>query len=259
MTAPKSRYAARRRLLVARGQWQPYTDAAPVRAHAQALLAARISRAEISRRSGASYATLTRLLHGEPFAGKPPASRIRPHLAAAILAVTADPDRITGPARVPALATSRRLRALTACGWSPRLLAQRLGLDLGAMRKTRDGTRRYVTGPTARGVRGLYDELWDQPPPQGTTPARIAAAKARAYAMRHTWAPPMAWDDDTIGDPAATPAATRPGRVTHRAADLAEDAAELLGQGHTREQAAQRLGVSRDALEMAIRRTRRAA
>ncbi len=67
------------------------------------------------------------------------------------------------------------------------------------------------------------------------------------------WPPPLAWDDDTIGDPAARPHPWRRPR-THRSADLAADAADLAGRGYTRTQAAERLGVSRNTLDQAIRR-----
>ena len=71
----------------------------------------------------------------------------------------------------------------------------------------------------------------------------------------------MAWDDDRIDDRAAQPAETwkRPRRTTHRSAEMAEDAAELSRrEGHTREHAAARLGVSRPALDRAISRAQRA-
>jgi hypothetical protein len=77
------------------------------------------------------------------------------------------------------------------------------------------------------------------------------------YAEAHGWPPPLAWDDDIIDDPAASPA---PGWQRHdgrlrRSADIAEDAAELQRQGHTREQIAARLGVTRAALEKAVIRS----
>jgi DNA-binding phage protein len=40
----------------------------------------------------------------------------------------------------------------------------------------------------------------------------------------------------------------------HRSSDLAADAAELIARRHTRSQAAERLGVNRDALDQAMRR-----
>jgi hypothetical protein len=132
----------------------------------------------------------------------------------------------------------------------------------GAGRQARHGSRAPAPDPArpAHGGGGhrpprrdLYDQLWDQPPPQATRGQRISAAKARAHAARHHWPPPLAWDDDTIDQPGTQPARWQRTR-THRSRDLAAEAAELTTWGYTRTQAAQRLGVSRGALDKAISR-----
>jgi transcriptional regulator with XRE-family HTH domain len=252
------RYFVRRNLMMLRGQWRPFTDAAPARARVRALMAAGVSRQQISGMSGVTDSVLSRLLYGEPSRGKPPTRGLRPRDAARLLAVTAAPGLLAGAALADATGTRRRLQALTARGWPLRELAARLGANTGGLRRTRDGARTRVTADTARKVSALYEELWDQAPPQRTAAERIAASKARARACRHDWAPPLAWDDDTISDPAAGPAGCwRPsGRTTRRGADLAEDASELAAQGYSREQAAARLGVTRGALDRAIERSR---
>jgi len=218
-------------------------------------MGAGLSLRQISLRSGVPRSVLSRLVYGQDTPGRPPVGRIRPHLAAAILAVTADPDRVTGPSFAAATAATRRLQALTHLCWSPRELAARLGMHTGAVRRIRDGERQQVKAATGRAVAVLYDQLWDQAPPEGTKAQRIAAAKARGYAGRKGWAPPAAWDDDTITGPAAKPAAGwQRRRVTARTADLAEDAVELLAQGCLPEQAAARFGVSRKHLDQVLRR-----
>jgi hypothetical protein len=63
----------------------------------------------------------------------------------------------------------------------------------------------HVRAGTARAVCALYDELWDQPPPEGTHRDKIAASRARNRAAAHGWPPPLAWDDDTIDDPDVVP------------------------------------------------------
>src|SRR5260370_105288 len=113
--------------------------------------------------------------------------------------------------------------------------------------------RPTVAAAAARRVRKLYDKLWDQPPGEATRGQRISAAKARGHAARHNWPPPLAWDDDTIDDPAAQPYPWRRPRA-RRSADLAADAADLAARGYTRTQISQRLGVSRNTLDQAIRR-----
>ncbi len=51
----------------------------------------------------------------------------------------------------------------------------------------------------------LYDDLWDQAPPEDSPAERAAAAVARALARQHDWPTPAALDDDLIDDPAYQP------------------------------------------------------
>jgi hypothetical protein len=120
-------------------------------------------------------------------------------------------------------------------------------------------TRGQVLAATARAAATLYDELWDVPPATDSHRTRQSASRARNHAAARGWPPPAAWDDDTIDDPAAGPAEgwQRPAQIT--LTYLLEDAQELLAQGHTRDQAAQRLEVSRDSLNTALARARRRA
>ena len=104
---------------------------------------------------------------------------------------------------VDAAGTRRRLQALTFNGWSLTALAGRYGCTLKAVRKMLAYER--VSVATAAAVRALYDELWDEPPPEGTPFERRAATMARRYARERGWVPPLAWDDDEIDDPAAVP------------------------------------------------------
>jgi hypothetical protein len=61
-----------------------------------------------------------------------------------------------------------------------------------------------IFGTTAANVAAAYDRLWNQDPRQhgvciGTY------KKVRTLAQANGWAPPGAWDDDIIDDPAAAP------------------------------------------------------
>jgi hypothetical protein len=188
-----------------------------------------------------------------------PARRVCSHVAAALLAVSAGGSAPADGARVDATGTRRRLRALCAAGWSGPALAERLGMEPSGLYLTLT-SRALVRAATARAVRALYDELWDEPPPQGTRSERISAAKARGHAARMGWPPPMAWDDDAIDDPAASPADgwQRPARL--RPAEVAAEARDLMRwQGLTPALAAGRLGVSPRALGVILRRHPEAA
>lgn len=245
-------YARQVARLKAYGRWQPFTDAAPVREHVRGLMASGLGAARIAALAGISRGTLSHLLYGDPARQLPPSRRIRASAAQQLLAVRPCLDNLASMAAVDAAGTRRRLQALTVTGWSGRMLAGLLPMEPSNLNAILRG-RPAVSAATARRARQLYDELWDQPPPERTRGERISAARARGHAARHHWPPPLAWDDDTIDDPAARPHPWRRAR-TQRSRDLAADAAELTACGYTRTQIADRLGVPRTTLDQAIRR-----
>jgi transcriptional regulator with XRE-family HTH domain len=248
-------YARQVARLKAYGRWQPFTDAAPVRAHVRHLMGYGIGAIRIAALAGVSGSTVVHLLYGDPARGEPPGRRIRPAAAERLLAIHPVPQNLAATAAVDATGTRRRLQALTAGGWSGRTLAARLPMEPAHLNRILRG-RPTVAAATAGRVRQLYNQLWDQPPPEHGRGQRISAAKARSHATRQHWPPPLAWDDDTIDDPAAQPHPWRAARRRSSAA-LAADAAELATDGYTRAQAAARLGVSRNTLDQAIRRMSR--
>lgn len=83
-----------------------------------------------------------------------------------------------------------------------------------------------------------------------------ATPKTRIWeAQRKELPPPLAWDEETIDDPAAQPADwRRPERSMNRAEDIARDAAELMSYGESPEGAATRLGITVGSMQTAIRR-----
>lgn len=84
-----------------------------------------------------------------------------------------------------------------------------------------------------------YDVLWMRPGP---------SSQARALAARRGWVGPLAWDDEVIDDSAARPQGVRPAGA---ARDVVADSEELLDQGYTLAQVADKLGVPRGRLERA--------
>lgn len=102
----------------------------------------------------------------------------------------------------------RRLQALVALGWSQAELGRRLGYadckgvsGINELMRSRQKIRR---GTFARIV-ALYDELSMRLPPETTQYEKAVAVRARNKAARRGWAPPLAWDEETIDDPAARP------------------------------------------------------
>src|ERR1019366_3433644 len=170
-----------------------------------------------------SASALSRLLYGGP-GSRPPTRRIRPQTAAAILAIRPSADLVAPGVLVGGAETRHRVQALVAAGWSQAQLAGQLMTSPGRVGALLRGER--VTAGKSAAVRGLYERLWNQPPPEGNHRARIAASRARNYAAARRWAPPMAWDDEELDKPNGRPAKgwRRMGRTRRPAAKLADDA-----------------------------------
>lgn len=254
-TAANTAYERRRTRDHAYGRWNGYVDAQPARAHVQQLQARGMGWKRVARSAGVPTGTMWKLLYGVPSTGRPPSARIRPATESAILAVRLD---LAGGAVVDGTGTARRIQALVACGWSMSKIAARLGIQRANFTSIAHGIGR-VTVATDRAVRALYDELWDRTPPQDDHRDRIAASRALNYARKAGWAPPLAWDDDAMDNPAATPNLDEPDRQG-RPDEIAEDVAFLLADDPlaTAHALAERLGFrDRSGVQNALRRADR--
>ncbi len=189
--------------LQAYGQWRPFVDAGPVRAHIEMLGRVGIKPKRVAELAGIAPQLVARIVNGVPSRNVAPSKRVRAATAEAILAVQASPGLLKDRARIDGTGTRRRLQALAALGWSQSRLADRLG-----MAKTNVGIAMHADGvraDTARKVRRLYDDLWNQLPPQATSRDRAAADQVRDRALAAGWLPPLAWDDDELDDPRSRP------------------------------------------------------
>lgn len=257
-TTAHTRYEAERRRRLAYGQ-SNLVDATPVRAHIEHLRAAGLGVKQISRLSGVALSTLTQILYGcprEDGTRRPPTARVRRETAQKILAIHPSLDIAAPGTRVPAVGSRRRLQALVHQGWSVQKLANRLGVDRQRLDSLVHGLHAMVTAETAVAVRELYDDLWDQAPPERSREDRSAAAAARTRARRAGWAPPLAWDEDTIDDPAAVPQheVTVPNPLPGRRGVDLDEWMHLVRSGESPERAARRLGVALGAVERAASR-----
>jgi hypothetical protein len=199
-------YENNRTRQIAYGRWQPYVNAEPVRAYARALMEFGIGSRRLAGLAGVPTGVMSKLIYGGP-GTRPPSRRVRPATAAKILAVKPSLELLGATVSVDATGTARRLQALVALGWSQAKLAAALGVGPPNLFKTMNSPAVYAE--TARKVRALYDELWDQPPPESTHRDKIAASRARNVARTKGWLPPMAWDDNEIDDPTVRPKAGR--------------------------------------------------
>ncbi|MEQ4207928.1 hypothetical protein [Actinopolymorpha sp. B9G3] len=97
------------------------------------------------------------------------------------------------PGTMPSIGVLRRIQALLAMGWRHRDLDLRTGLDT---RTVLDRGHGWVPPSVHDAVCRVYDILSMTP---GPCPRTRDEARAAGYA------PPLAWDDNTIDDPAVLP------------------------------------------------------
>lgn len=190
----------RRQRQIAYGRWQPYVDAGPTRAHVESLRAAGMGLKTVAKASGVAHGTLSKLIYGER--GLAPSKRVRHETAVRLQAVQVNVGNLADGAKVSSLGTRRRLQALVAIGWSQSKLGTRLGMEPGNFYKLMR-CNELVFARTARAVTALYDELWNTPPANEKWRDKIAFNRSVNYAQARDWAPPLAWDEDTIDDPNA--------------------------------------------------------
>lgn len=103
------------------------------------------------------------------------------------------------PRLVDATGTRRRIQALMVLGWPLSALTARLGLARTNYSLKRILDQQHVRRTTAERVAALYDELWGCPGPSG---------QVREAALASGYCSALAWDDETIDNPAVRPVLT---------------------------------------------------
>ena len=181
------------------GRWETiFVDAEPVRTHIQALRDSGVGSRKMQELSGVSRTTITALMTGRPCRGTGPSREVYKDTADKLLSVPLPvgyEGRALG-ANIDATGTIRRLRALVAIGYTQHSICDRLGWSDGNASKLFIGKQTRVTTATARKVAELYEAL-------SMTPGM--SKRARNHANKQGWAPPLAWEDDTIDNPQAKP------------------------------------------------------
>ena len=212
-----------------------YVTASPLREHLETLTAARMSRTEVEALSGVNRVTLLRVQRGD-------LAQVAPATAAAILSVSPSSLERQRHGWVDGAGTCRRLRALAVAGWPNAEFAARLGTSQSGVRRLMEDGHMCSASTRARVVT-IYDQLWDQ------TPAPSKEARiARRRALARGWQPVLAWDADTIDEPA-----TEPSNPVSAAGSLwsrrVEDIEWMLHAGEVMATICHRLGVARATLE----------
>lgn len=213
-------------------------DSGPTIAHLEKLRAAGWTFTQIQEASGVAH-TVSAVLLRERY------GRVRKATADAILDVPV--MRRASCRGVDSAGTRRRVQALAWMGWTTAEVAARAGATPNSL-TTLILSNRRVSFALAQRVADVYDQLSHV---QG--PSTGAAAKARQFGH----APPAAWDEDTIDDPAAKPDLGDESART--AAELAEEARFLLGFGMSRPAVAKQLKISEAWLRQLLGGGKRAA
>jgi len=96
---------------------------------------------------------------------------------------------------------ARRLQAITAMGWSMGVVADGTPFSMDAYKRVRRGvTRQFVQHELGLCIVAAYEKY-------GMTPAPVSrsSTRTRKWAEAKGWRTALAWEDETIDDPAARP------------------------------------------------------
>jgi hypothetical protein len=207
------RFKARRRhAAIVAGTWAYMQPVEIVAGHIDALVDAGMALKAIAEEAGVSRSAIGYMR-----------GRQRPlvlgEVAQAILSVPLPARRPVAGGNLPALGTQRKLRGLLAIGYPMTRQAQLCGIDDTVLhyiayagikapggQRIKHPTVRGVTRATAAAVAAMYQTYSFTPLPRDRFTQR-----ARNLATAHGWAPPEAWTEDTIDDPAAEPYSWRDG------------------------------------------------
>lgn len=175
-------------------------DADIVRAHIARLRAGGLSVERIAVLAPVSLSAIRYILEGDPTRNYLPARRTSIPVARAILAVQPTLANVADNALIDGTATRRRLQALAVAGWGCSAIGAQLHMPKERIFELL--RRNTVRKRTAILVAALYEDLAHVSP----TGRPEDISRVRNLATTKGWAPALAWDDDTIGDPRAQPA-----------------------------------------------------
>lgn len=228
-------YQSHRNKQVAYGRWKTLkVDAEPVRAHVMALKDAGVGDRAIVELSGVSRSALQMLRRGRSGLNRPPRAEVLSRTAEKILAIPLDVDNRRYGVRVDATGSLRRLRALHAIGWTQTEIARRIGWTAQNLNRYFISDPDMINRGTAVDIARLFDQLQLVPGP---------SERSRRHAKKLGWAPPLAWDEDTIDDPLANA-----DRGAHRTVGFTERYLEMREIGYNDLQIIGKLGIQPDSL-----------
>ena len=164
-----------------------YVDAEPVRDRLRSLVADQVPLRTLGRVTGLSPTTVRKILDGDQ-------ASVQRATAARVFQVNPqDVYLAQSTGHVPRIGAVRRVQALLAMGWPHHALGA-AGITHSAQIICAAGD--LITAARWRQVRDVYDRLSMTPGPSPET---------RGWAAKLCYAPPLAWDEESIDDPAAAP------------------------------------------------------
>jgi len=209
--------------------------------YAKTLVRSGMSATDIAEKSGVAKRKVQRILSGT----QPMISWVTEE---AILGVPVPEGRYMPKTDglVDATPSRRRLQALAVQGFPVSYVAREVDMVKPALVDLRSGARGNTLVSCSVKIRLVHEELWDADPlALGIPPRSVNTAKS--CAQRNGWFPTEAWAD--IDDPACEPIA----KTAPKYVRTAEDFNELTERfGLNRRQAAERLGMSVDAVNAAL-------
>lgn len=229
------------------------TDAQPVRDHITALINAGVSDRTIAAAANVSRTTIRSILRGRNERGGQINKTTTKEIAERVLAIKPTEDILGDGCFINAAGTHRRIQALATMGWPLARICARIGIRPSNMNTLL--TQRQVTVRMARTVREAYDQLWDKQPATTNAYERGSVQRAKTLSARKGWAPPLAWDDDSIDDPDALP---NLGGKQMKKDTIGDDIEFLITTGAGRDEIAERLDSSWKTIERQLHRIGRA-
>lgn len=218
------------------GTWTPFVDAEPVREHVNMLRTYGMGVVRIAKLAQVNRSIIQKIVYSHQ--GRPPQRRVRENIARKILAVQPALDHLADHAVIPGTGTTRRIQALVRIGWPAADLAVRLQVHRRRVDQILNADR--VTAKSARIIKQLYEELWNEDPLSHGVPVH-SKARAISRAEANDWPPPAAWDDDEIDDPNAQGDPGDALGFRNRAALRREEIIHLAWCGHEPDQIHDRL------------------
>lgn len=216
------------------GRYHRYVDAYPVRLHVRELMDAGMGLKQIVKVSGVSQGTLWKLVYGKrgTDGSQTPSRRVLRTTAERLYAIDPAWSEQGAPLADGAVlsaeasaAVVQKLQALVALGWSISEVGRRLGIKHPANAHPVITGERRITVGTAKRAEALFEELSMALPPEQTHRQKISASRARNYARKHGWVPPLALPDLAEDIPSAD---------TRDASDEIDEAAVLRRMGGDR-------------------------